>query len=130
MCTGAYFGRVGEETGWLVLQRDHHSGTNDGEGELAARLCWGLDELSLDELVEWEYLRWTVEQYHRDIKQVLGADELQSRTWRDVTVVMLTQAFVATYRLETVRPTVALTPSRRLPDNWSGPHRSNVDGRA
>lgn len=105
VCTDAYFGRVGEETGWLVLQRDHHSGTNDGEGELAAWLCWGFDESSLDELVEWAHLRWTTEQYHRDIKQVLGADEFQGRTWRGfhhhMAVVMLTQAFVATHRLET-----------------------------
>jgi len=105
VCTNAYFGRVGEETGWLVLQRDHHSGTNDGEGELAAWLCWGLDESSLDELVEWAHLRWTIEQYHRDIKQVLGADEFQGRTWRGfhhhMAVVMFTQAFVATHRLET-----------------------------
>jgi SRSO17 transposase len=36
VCTDAYFGRVGEETGWLLLQRDHQSGTNDGEGELKA----------------------------------------------------------------------------------------------
>jgi len=105
VCTDAYFGRVGEETGWLLLQRDHHSGTNDGDGELAAWLCWGLDESSLDDLVEWAHLRWTIEQYHRDIKQVLGADEFQGRTWRGfhhhMAVVMLTQAFVAIHRLET-----------------------------
>ena len=105
VCTDAYFGRVGKETGWLVLQRAHHSGTNDGEGELAAWLCWGLDESSLEDLVEWAHLRWTIEQYHRDIKQVLGADEFQGRTWRGfhhhMAIVMLTQAFVATHRLET-----------------------------
>lgn len=105
VCTDAYFGRVGEETGWLLLQQDHHSGTNDGEGELAAWICWGLDESSLEELVEWAHLRWTIEQYHRDIKQVLGADEFQARTWRGfhhhMAVVMLTQAFVATHRLDT-----------------------------
>ncbi len=104
VCTDAYFGRVGEETGWLVLQRDHHSGTNDDEGELAAWLCWGLDESSLKDLVEWAHLRWTIEQYHRDIKQVLGADEFQGRAWRGfhhhMAIVMLTQAFVATHRLE------------------------------
>ncbi len=105
VCTNAYFGRVSEETGWLLLQRDHHSGTNDGDGELAAWLCWGLDESSLEDPVEWAHLRWTIEQYHRDIKQVLGADEFQGRTWRGfhhhLAVVMLAQAFVATHRLET-----------------------------
>ena len=106
VCTDAYFGRVGEETGWLVLQRDHHPGTNDGEGELAAWLCWGLDESSLEELVKWAHLRWTIEQYHCDIKQVLGADEFQGRIWRGfhhhhMAGVMLTQAFVTTHRLKT-----------------------------
>lgn len=105
VCTDAYFGRVGEETGWLLLQRDHQSGTNDGEGELKAWMCWGLDEASLEELVTWAHLRWTIEQFHRDIKQILGADEFQGRTWRGfhhhIAVVLLTQAFVASQRLET-----------------------------
>lgn len=105
VCTDAYFGRVGEETGWLLLQRDHHSGTNDGEGELKAWICWGLDDASLAELVTWAHLRWTIEQYHRDIKQVLGADEFQGRTWRGfhhhLAVVQLTQAFIAEQRLAT-----------------------------
>ncbi|QSG13380.1 SRSO17 transposase [Halapricum desulfuricans] len=103
VCTNAYFNRVGEETGWLLLQRDHHSGTNDGEGELKAWICWGLDDATLDELVTWAHLRWTIEQYHRDIKQVLGADEFQGRTWRGfhhhLALVQLTQAFVANERL-------------------------------
>lgn len=105
VCTDAYFGRVGEETGWLLLQRDHQSGTNDGEGELKAWMCWSLDEASLEELVTWAHLRWTIEQFHRDIKQILGADEFQGRTWRGfhhhMAVVLLTQAFVASQRLET-----------------------------
>lgn len=105
VCTDAYFGRVGEETGWLLLQRDHQSGTNDGEGELKAWMCWGLDEASLEELVTWAHLRWTIEQFHRDIKQILGADEFQGRSWRGfhhhMAVVLLTQAFVASQRLET-----------------------------
>jgi hypothetical protein len=105
VCTEAYFGRVGDETGWLLLQRDHESGTNDGEGELKAWICWGLDDASLEELVEWAHLRWTIEQYHRNIKQVLGADEFQGRTWRGfhhhMAVVQLAQAFVAEQRLET-----------------------------
>lgn len=50
VCTDAYFGRVGGETGWLLVQRDHHSGTNDGAGQLKAWVCWGLDDSSLDAL--------------------------------------------------------------------------------
>jgi SRSO17 transposase len=105
VCTEAYFGRVGDETGWLLLQRDHQSGTNDGEGELKAWICWGLDEATLDQLVTWATLRWTIERYHRNLKQVLGVDEFQGRTWQGfhhhLAVVQLSQAFVATQRLET-----------------------------
>jgi hypothetical protein len=68
-------------------------------------MCWGLDEASLEELVTWAHLRWTIEQFHRDIKQILGADEFQGRSWRGfhhhMAVVLLTQAFVASQRLET-----------------------------
>lgn len=92
--------RVGEETGWLLLQRDH--GPAD---ELKVWICWDLDEMTLEELIAWAHLRWTIERFHRDIKQVLGADEFQGRTWRGfhhhMTVVLLTQAFVAEQRLDT-----------------------------
>lgn len=99
---------VFEEVAWLVLeQRD---------GELKAYLCWGLDratgassmdapaELSLQELAEVAHLRWTVERFHQDIKDTLGADEFQGRTWggfhRHMAMVLLAHAFVATLRVE------------------------------
>lgn len=97
--------RVGDETGWLLLQRDHGAGWTDGDGELKVWLCWGLDDSSLEELVDWAHLRWTIEQFHKHIKQLLGADEFQGRTWRGfhhhLAVVLLAQAFIAEQRLET-----------------------------
>jgi len=88
-----------DETGWLLLKR-----SSGGEGELKAWICWGLDEASLEELVSWGQLRWTVERFHQEIKQELGADKYQGRTWRGfhhhLSAVMLAHAFVAERRLE------------------------------
>ena len=95
---------VSDETGWLLLKKDHGSSENDDE-DLKAWVCWGVDEASLEELVSWSQVRWTIEQFHRDIKQNLGADEYQGRTWKGVhhhlAVVMLAHAFVVRRRLET-----------------------------
>ena len=88
-----------DETGWLLLKR-----SSGGEGELKAWICWGLDKASLEELVSWGQLRWTVERFHQEIKQELGADKYQGRTWRGLhhhlSAVMLAHAFVAERRLE------------------------------
>ena len=97
--------RVEDETGWVLLQRDHGAGWTEGGGELKVWVCWGLDDASLEELVKWAHLRWTIEQFHKHIKQLLGADEFQGRTWRGfhhhIAVVLLAQAFIAEQRLET-----------------------------
>lgn len=96
---------VGDETGWLLIEK-----TTDDEADEAAAvsvkawICWGLDDHSLDELVEWTHLRWSIERFHQDIKQHLGTDEFQGRTWdgfhRHLAVVMLAHAFIAEQRLE------------------------------
>lgn len=90
---------LSDETGWLLLKKDH--GEDD---ELKAWICWGLDETDLEELVDWAQLRWTVERYHQDTKQELGADEYQGRTWQGfhhhLSGVMLAHAFIAEQRLD------------------------------
>ncbi len=90
---------LADETGWLLLKRP-----SGEEGELKAWICWGLDKASLEELVSWGQLRWTVERFHQDIKQELGADKYQGRTWRGfhhhLSAVMLAHAFIAEQRLE------------------------------
>jgi SRSO17 transposase len=96
---------VSDETGWLLLKKNHGGSGADEEGELKAWVCWGVDEESLEQLVSWSQSRWSIEQFHRDIKQNLGADEYQGRTWKGVhhhlAVVMLAHAFVVRRRLET-----------------------------
>ena len=75
---------VSDETGWLLLKKNHGGSDDDEDGELKAWVCWGVDEASLEHLVSWSQVRWTIEQFHRDIKQNLGADEYQGRTWKGV----------------------------------------------
>lgn len=85
---------VTEETGWLLLEKRSN--------ELKAYICWGLDDAEIETLVEYAHLRWTIEQFHRDAKQILGLDRFEGRTWRGwhhhVTMVLLAYAFLATLR--------------------------------
>lgn len=98
-------GWVSDETGWLLLKNEQSDDEDEENGELRAWMYWGVDEASLEEVVSWAQVRWCVEQFHRDIKQNLGADEYQGRTWKGVhhhrEVVMVAHAFVVRRRLET-----------------------------
>lgn len=99
---------VSDEVAWLLLEQR----TN----ELKAYLCWGLDDASLDDLVEVAHLRWTIEQFHREAKGYLGVDRFEGRTWRGwnhhVTMVLLAYAFLSRLRAEEparARPTLPQT---------------------
>ena len=85
---------VSEEEAWLLVE--------DREGETKAWLCWGLDEWSLEELAAYAHVRWPIEQFHKDAKQVLGMDQFEGRTWsgwtHHVSVVLLTYSFLMTER--------------------------------
>lgn len=79
-----------EEEVWLLLE-----GRGD---EIKLWLCWGVDEW----LVAYTHVRWPIEQFHNDAKQVLGMDHFEGRTWtgwnHHVSVVLLTYAFLVTER--------------------------------
>jgi SRSO17 transposase len=85
---------VTDETVWLLLEKR--------KNELKAYVCWGLDDATIETLVEYAHLRWTIEQFHRETKQILGFDRFEGRTWRGwhhhITVVLLAYAFLATLR--------------------------------
>jgi SRSO17 transposase len=85
---------VSEEEAWLLVE--------DRGNEIKAWLCWGLDEWSLEELVAYAHVRWPIEQFHKDAKQVLGMDQFEGRTWtgwnHHVSVVLLTYSFLMTER--------------------------------
>jgi SRSO17 transposase len=88
--------RATDEVGWLLLEQRRN--------ELKAYVCWGLDEKTLTELVATVHLRWTIEQYHKEAKQLLGLDRFEGRTWRGwhkhVALVLLAYAFLATLRAD------------------------------
>ncbi len=87
---------ITDEEGWLLLERD--------EKELKAYFVWGLNDLSLQEQVELAHTRWAIEQYHREIKQVLGMDRFEGRTWRGwhhrMAMICIAYAFLAELRTE------------------------------
>lgn len=86
--------RAGEEVAWLLLEKR--------PDELKAYLCWGLDECDLEALARIVHLRWTVEQFHQEIKEVLGMDHFEGRTWRGwhhhMAMICLAYAFLAVLR--------------------------------
>lgn len=83
-----------DEVVWLLLEKRSN--------ELKAYVCWGVDDLPLEKLVEYAHLRWTIEQFHKESKQILGFDRFEGRTWRGwhnhITMVLLSYAFLATLR--------------------------------
>jgi SRSO17 transposase len=85
-----------DETAWLLLEQR----TN----ELKAYVCWGLDGKTIEALVAIAHQRWTIEQYHKEAKQLLGLDRFEGRTFRGwhkhVALVLLAYAFLATLRAE------------------------------
>lgn len=87
---------VTDEEGWLVLER-----TPD---ELKAHFLWGLDDLSLEGQVAVIHNRWAIEQYHREIKQGLGMNRFEGRTWRGwhhhMAMICLAYAFLAILRAD------------------------------
>ena len=84
------------EDGWLLLERR--------ETEEKAYWVWGLDEASLEDQVGLAHGRWAIEQFHREIKQTLGMDKFQGRTWRGwhhhMAMIGLAYAFLAVLRAE------------------------------
>lgn len=101
--------RATDEIGWLLLEQRSN--------ELKAYVCWRLDDKTLEELVAIAHLRWTIEQYHKEAKQLLGLDRFEGRTWRGwhkhVALVLLAYAFLATLRADS-RDGEALPPLRQV----------------
>jgi SRSO17 transposase len=90
-------------------------GAVERRGEkLKAYLCWGLDDAPLGKLVAYAHLRWTIEQYHREAKQILGLDSFEGRSWKGwhhyMAMVQLAYAFLATLRGEKARGPLPTLP--------------------
>ncbi len=85
-----------DEAGWLLLERRAN--------ETKAYLLWGLDSLSLRQQSQLMRARWPIEQGYQQMKEELGLDHFEGRTWtgwhHHVTMVALAHAFLMTVRAE------------------------------
>lgn len=66
-------GKPTEEEGSLLLERRSN--------EVKAYLAWGVGKLSLTEMARLMRSRWPIELGYRQLKQVLGLDQFEGRTW-------------------------------------------------
>jgi SRSO17 transposase len=92
-------GRVSEPPGWLLVEWP--------DDEEAPKKFWVsnlAENVSLRELVYWAKLRWWVEQNYQQLKDQLGLDHFEGRTWtgwhHHVTLTMMAFDFLV---LETIR---------------------------
>ncbi|MGI0151614.1 MAG: IS701 family transposase, partial [Thermoplasmata archaeon] len=92
-------GKPTEECGWLLFERRSN--------ETKAYLVWGLDKLSLVEQVQVMRSRFPIEQSYQQMKEELGLDHFEGRSWRGwhhhVTMVGLAQGFLMLERRKAVR---------------------------
>jgi len=92
-------GEATDEVAWLLLEKRKDE---KGRDEFKAYICWGMGEASLRLLAERAHLRWAIEQFHKEGKQLLGLDRFEGRTWQGwhhhVSMVLLAYAFLSRLR--------------------------------
>ncbi len=114
-------------SGWLVGERPLPGHAGDPKFYFA----WGLDELSLEDLVELVHVRWVIERFYQDAKGELGLDDYEGRLWpgfqRHVALVMLAHSFL-TLR-QSYGPAV-LEPRTGAPTRGFPPQGAKKPGRA
>ncbi len=62
-----------DEVCWLLLEQDN--------GDLKSYFCWGFDNPIIDELVRISRARWFIEQFYKEMKDELGLDHFEGRSW-------------------------------------------------
>ena len=88
------------EEGWLLLERRPN--------EVKVYLAWGLDGLKLKELARPIRSRWPIELGYRQMKQVVGLNHFEGRTWpgwhHHVTLAAIAHAFLMMLRADSQEP--------------------------
>ncbi|MGI0088704.1 MAG: IS701 family transposase, partial [Nitrosotalea sp.] len=92
-------GKPSEERGWLIFEKRSN--------ETKAYVVWGLDKLPLVEQLRIQRSRWPIEQSYQHMKEELGMDHFEGRSWlgwhHHVTLVALAQAFLMAVRSSEVK---------------------------
>ena len=75
--------------GWLIGERP----VDGRQGDTKYYFAWGLDQMSLDDIVELAHSRWLIERFYQDAKGEVGLDDYEGRLWsgfhRHVSLCML-----------------------------------------
>lgn len=92
-------GESTDERGWLLFERRSN--------ETKAYVAWGLDRLSLTEQVRVMRSRFPIEQSYQQMKEELGLDHFEGRSWRGwhhhVTMVGMAQGLLMLERRRAAR---------------------------
>jgi len=87
-------GKAHPSAGWLLCERPRPGHAGDKKHYFV----WGLDRLSLEELIDVAHVRWVVERFYEDAKGELGMDDYEGRLWtglhRHLALVMLAHSYL------------------------------------
>jgi len=105
--------------GWLVGERP----LPGRQGDPKFSFMWGMDALSVADLLELAHVRWVIERSYQDAKGELGFDDYEGRLWpglhRHLALVMLAHSFLTL--LQSYGPETTGPPGSPQGDKTSSP---------
>ncbi len=95
VCRVGYRGTHLSSVGWLIGECP----VGGHQGETKYYLAWGVDQMSLGDIVELAHSRWIIERFYQDAKGEVGLDDYAGRLWsgfhRHVALAMLAHSYLA-----------------------------------